>query len=67
MDELERALRLILAVAKTIREAGEVSAGRVFASFSHAMDMSRFAHILDTLDRHGAIVRQGDLLVWSGR
>lgn len=61
------ALKVIRAMADTIREVGEAPAGVVYLALSqYGCSLSQFEMILSVLADGKLIRRTGDLLVWVG-
>ena len=67
-DQKKIALKVLMAVAETIREVGEAPSGTIYAALmSHGCTMSQYEAIIGTLTRAG-LVREtsAHLLVWIG-
>ena len=57
-------LAIMEAVAESIREAGQLPAGPLYAHLMGLMDLQQFDLMIVMLARAGLVRRQGDLVVW---
>src|SRR4051812_14824227 len=64
--EVRAALRIVLAVTETIREAGEVPEGTLYAGLMDRLDLAGFEKMIALVVRTGLVEKQGHLLRWIG-
>jgi hypothetical protein len=66
-EERKAVLDAIQAIAETIRTAGQVPAGHVYAAVMGIMTLNTFNSIIDTLRRSGLVKRETThMLTWIG-
>lgn len=64
--EKKAALKVLMAVAETIRECGEAPAGTLYAGLMNHVDIHGFEAIIRTLKNAGLVKESGHLLTWIG-
>jgi hypothetical protein len=64
--EVQSALRIMIAVAETIREAGEIPEGTLYAQLIGRMDLAGFEAMVRTLCRTGLVESRNHMLRWIG-
>lgn len=65
-DQVKAALNMILAVSETIREAGQVPSGTLYAALMSKVDLGGYNRIIDTLKGAGVIREENHCLIWIG-
>lgn len=63
-EQLKSGLRVIQAIAETIREAGEVPSGVIYAALMDKMSLSDFTKVIDILKNAGLIEEKAHMLKW---
>jgi hypothetical protein len=64
--EVGSAIRVIQAVASTIKELGEVPSGVLYAQLCGIMSLEQYTSIIETLKRLKLVSEKGHLLTWIG-
>jgi hypothetical protein len=65
--ELSAGLKVIMAVATTIREAGEVPSGTIYATLMDRVSLKGYQKVLGILEEQGLIsVDRSHLIRWTG-
>jgi hypothetical protein len=59
-------MRVIMAVAEAIREAGTIPSGTLYAALSGRVGLPGFESIIRTLENGGLVRKSGDQLTWIG-
>lgn len=57
--------KIVRAISDTIKEAGTVPAGTLYASLMGVMSLSQFDTVIGALVKVGKITRQGHMLIWK--
>jgi hypothetical protein len=65
-QELLAGLNILAAVAETIREAGEVPSGTIYAALVGKVTMEGYTSLLRTLKGAGLVEEKNHLLRWIG-
>jgi hypothetical protein len=65
-QELLAGLNILAAVAETIREAGEVPSGTIYAALLGKVTMEGYTSLLRTLKGAGLVEEKNHLLRWIG-
>lgn len=66
-DQAKTGLRIIQAIAETIRECGSAPEGTLYAGLMSRMSLEGFNKCIDILVRTGLVSRSaGHLLTWTG-
>jgi hypothetical protein len=65
-QELLAGLNILAAVAETIREAGEVPSGTIYAALLGKVSMEGYTSLLRTLKGAGLVEEKNHLLRWIG-
>jgi hypothetical protein len=66
-DRVKVAAIVSIAVCETIREAGSIPSGTLYAALmTKGCTMQVFDDIIAMLGRTGLVTKRGDLLVWTG-
>lgn len=64
--ELSAALSILMTVAETIREIGEVPSGTLYAMLCGTISLDEYQSMITTLKRAGLVDEQSHLLRWIG-
>lgn len=66
-SQVGAALKIVQAVADTVREAGSVPAGTVYAALmAHGCTLGQFEGIVGILEGAGLVTNRGNVLHWNG-
>lgn len=66
-DQLYAALNVVQAIAKTIRELGEVPSGELYTRLMGKLEMHQYEQVIGILKRTGLVIETpGHLLRWKG-
>lgn len=65
-QQLKAGLGIIVAVTETIREAGEVPEGVLYATLMDRMDLAAFEKMVAIVVGSGLVTKQSHLLRWVG-
>jgi hypothetical protein len=58
-------LSLVVAVAETVKDLGEVHSGTLYAALMDRMTLTQFDRVLDIMKRAGMVTQKDNLLRWS--
>lgn len=64
--EVKAAFAMTLAVAETIREAGEVPSGTIYAVLCGKVDLAGYQAMIRNLKAAGLVKEKSNLLTWVG-
>lgn len=65
-DQVKAGLALLMAVAETVREAGSVPSGTVYAAVMGKVDFVGYCSMLNILKNAGLVAESGNVLTWTG-
>ncbi len=65
-EQQKAGLAVVMAVAETIREAGEAPTGTMYAALMGKVSLEGFNKILGILQRNGLISVSGHVARWTG-
>jgi hypothetical protein len=65
-EQTKSALKMILAVSETIREAGRIPSGTLYAVLMGKVDMAGYTKMIDILKRAGLVEEKFHELIWVG-
>ncbi len=65
-DQLKSGLLMVAAVAESIREAGEIPSGTLYAMLIDRVDITGYESIIRVLKNADLIEEKGNLLRWIG-
>jgi len=65
-EQTKAAFRVVLAVTDTIREAGRVAEGPLYAMLCDRMDLQAFERMVQIIVNTKLVKREGHELVWQG-
>lgn len=64
--ELTAGLKMVMAVAETIREAGEIPSGTLYAALIGKVTMEGYEGLIRTLKNTGLVTESAHMLKWVG-
>jgi hypothetical protein len=64
--EIQAGLKIMFAVAETIREAGSIPSGTLYAALVGRVDINGYESIIRTLKNTGLVTEQSHMLTWVG-
>jgi hypothetical protein len=67
MKQEMAALKILQAVAETIREMGEVPSGVLYAHLMGMVDLETYTALIGILKRAGVVQESGHVLRWTGK
>lgn len=65
-EQLKAGLKMLMVVAETVREAGEVPSGTIYAALIGKVDMAGYESMIRTLKNAGLIEEKFHMLRWIG-
>ena len=65
-DQAKAGLSLVMAVAETIQDLGEVPSGHLYAALMSRMSIDQYTRVIDILKRAELIKESSNLLTWAG-
>jgi hypothetical protein len=65
-EDMRAGLQIMMAVAETIREAGEVPSGVLYAGLIGRIDIHGYTKLIGILKNSGLVEEQAHLLRWIG-
>ena len=65
-EQLKAGQAVVIAVAETIREAGECPSGTIYAELVGRVSLEGYNKILGILTRAGLIIEQSHMIRWVG-
>ena len=65
MDEQSKAgLSLVVAVAETVKDLGQVPSGHLYAALMHQMTLDQYIKVVNIMKRAGMVKENNNLLTW---
>ena len=64
--EVKTAIKIMAAVASSVKELGRVPSGHVYAMLMGRMDFQQFQAMENCLLKTGLVKKEGDEYVWKG-
>ena len=65
-DQAKAGLSLVMAVAETIQDLGEVPSGHLYAALMSRMSIDQYTRVIDILKKAELIKESNSLLTWVG-
>ena len=65
-QEIGSAIKLIKVVADTVKVAGQIPSGHLYAAMMHKIDLSTYNRVIDLVKRSGLVEEKSHLLKWIG-
>ena len=63
--QIQGAIKVVAAIAETIRELGSIPSGHLYAQLMGRMTIEQYNGVIDTLKNAGLVREESHLLIWD--